>query len=97
MLASHYARVWLGTPGLYATAALAGLVDVDAITVTAATLGETPPAAIVGAILIAAAINSLVKIGIALALGARGFAWRVAALIAAVLAAGAAGYAVALL
>ena len=97
MLVSHYARVWLGTPGLYATAALAGLVDVDAVTVTAATLAETPPAAIVGAILIAAAVNTLVKAGIALALGARGFAWRVAALVAAVQAAGAAGYAVALL
>jgi uncharacterized membrane protein (DUF4010 family) len=31
MLATHYARGWLGISGLYATAALAGLIDVDAI------------------------------------------------------------------
>lgn len=92
MLASHYAREWLGISGLYATAALAGLIDVDAITVTAASLGDTP-AAVIPAILIAAAVNTLVKVGVAFAWGTRSFAWQVAAAIAAVLAAGTAGYA----
>ena len=96
MMAAYYARGWFGISGLYATAALAGLVDVDAITVAAATLGEAPAAVVVAAILIAAAVNTLVKIGIAVALGAPDFARRVGALIAAVLAAGAAGYGAAL-
>lgn len=95
MLATHYARGWLGVTGVFATAALAGLVDVDAITVAAATLAEAP-AAVVAAILIAAAVNTLIKIGIALALGAPDFARRIGALIAAALTAGAAGYAAAL-
>ncbi|HEY7608891.1 MAG TPA: DUF4010 domain-containing protein [Alphaproteobacteria bacterium] len=97
MLIAHYARAWLGPTGLYATAALAGLVDVDAITVTAATLAEAPASHIVGAILIAAAVNTLIKIGIAFSAGSRAFAGRVAVVIAAVLAAGAAGYAATLL
>lgn len=95
ILATHYARGWFGASGLFATAALAGLVDVDAITVTAATLAEAP-AAIVAAILIAAAVNTLVKIGIAAALGAPEFARRVGALVAGTLAAGALGYGAAL-
>jgi uncharacterized membrane protein (DUF4010 family) len=92
MLASHYARLWFGISGLYATAALAGLVDVDAITVTAATAAETTAVAAVAAILIAAAVNTLVKFGIAVALGARRFALGVGAAIAAALVAGALGY-----
>jgi uncharacterized membrane protein (DUF4010 family) len=95
MLAAHYARGWFGISGFYATAALAGLVDVDAITVAAATLADTTPTAAVAAILIAAAVNSLVKIAIAFALGPRAFGRRVAALIAAAVVAGAAGFAVA--
>ncbi len=93
MLASHYARGWFGDTGLYATAALAGLVDVDAITVTAATLANTPGAAIVATILIAAAVNTLVKVAITYALVPRALGARVAALIAAVLIVGAAGFA----
>jgi len=97
MLLAYYARVWLGASGLYATAALTGLVDVDAITVTAATLTDVPAGAIVGTILIATAVNTLVKVGIAASMGTRAFAGRVAILIAAVLAAGAAGYAATIL
>jgi uncharacterized membrane protein (DUF4010 family) len=92
MLAAHYARGWFGVTGFYATAALAGLVDVDAITVAAATLADTPAAVVVAAILIAAAVNSLVKIAIAFTLGSRAFGRRVAALIGATLAAGAAAF-----
>lgn len=92
MLASHYAREWFGVSGLYATAALAGLVDVDAITVAAARIGDAPANALVAAILIAAAVNTLVKAAIAAALGTRGFAMRVGAVIAAVLVAGGAGF-----
>lgn len=91
MLASHYARQWFGVSGLYGTAALAGLLDVDAITVTAATLGDAAAAVPAAAILIAAAVNTLVKLAIAVSLGPRGFALEVGAIVAATLAAGAAG------
>jgi len=97
ILASHYARMWLGVSGLYATAALAGLIDVDAITVTAATLADVTASVAVAAILIAAAVNTLVKLAIAASLGPRDFAARVGAVVAAVLAAGAAGFAAAVL
>jgi uncharacterized membrane protein (DUF4010 family) len=95
IVASHYARIWFGISGFYATAALAGLVDVDAITVTAATLADAAPPVAVAAILIAAAVNSLVKIAIAAGLGPRGHAVRVAAAVMAALAAGGAGFAIA--
>ena len=96
-LTAHYARGWFGGAGFYATAALAGLVDVDAITVTAATLPDMAATAAVAAILIAAAVNTMIKVAIAFALGPRDFGRRVAVLIAAVLAAGFAGYMAAVL
>jgi uncharacterized membrane protein (DUF4010 family) len=57
-------KVWLGDGGLYLAAAAAGLADVNAITLSVATMysrGEVsmPPA--VGAILIAAAVNTLIR------------------------------------
>jgi uncharacterized membrane protein (DUF4010 family) len=76
---------------------LAGLADVDAITVTAASLADTTAAVAVAAILIAAAVNTLVKIGLAASLGMRDFARSIALLMAAILAAGAAGFALAAL
>jgi uncharacterized membrane protein (DUF4010 family) len=97
IVASHYARLWFGISGLYATAALAGLADVDAITVTAASLADTTAAVAVAAILIAAAVNTLVKISLAASLGTRDFARSIALLMAAILAAGAAGFALAAL
>jgi uncharacterized membrane protein (DUF4010 family) len=97
ILASHYARGWFGLSGLFATAALAGLVDVDAITVTAATLPDAALSAVVGAILVAAAVNSLIKIAVAGTLGPRGMALRVAAVVAGSFVAGAAGFAATLL
>jgi uncharacterized membrane protein (DUF4010 family) len=97
IIASYYARQWLGDAGLYATAALAGLVDVDAITVSAASLTDTAAPVAVGAILIAAGVNTLVKLAIAAALGPRAFARRVGVAMGAVIAAGAAGFAAAVL
>lgn len=90
ILGTHYARQWLGPAGLYATAALAGLVDVDAVTVTAA-MSDAGIAVSAGAILVAAGVNTVAKIGIAASLGPRNFLGRVAAMMAGVVAAGAAG------
>jgi uncharacterized membrane protein (DUF4010 family) len=61
--------------GLYLVAALAGLTDVDAISLSMATgaRGETiPPQVAGGAILIALLSNTLVKLGLAWTLGAPG-------------------------
>jgi uncharacterized membrane protein (DUF4010 family) len=94
IVGTHYARLWLGPVGLYATAALAGVVDVDAVTVTAA-MSDAGVALSAGAILVAAGVNTVAKIGIAASLGPRDFAGRVGMMMAGVLAAGAAGAAAA--
>jgi uncharacterized membrane protein (DUF4010 family) len=59
--------------GLYAVAALAGLTDVDAITLSMATSardGATEAHVAVNAIVIAALTNSVVKLGLVFAVGA---------------------------
>ncbi len=64
MVLTHAANAWLGTAGLYATAALAGLVDVDALTLTAAAManaGQVTITVAAVAVLIAAAVNTVVK------------------------------------
>lgn len=67
-LLAYYARKLFGDSGLYATAAISGLVDVDAITVSAARMArgtqELGTGAASLAILIAVGVNTLVKIGI---------------------------------
>jgi uncharacterized membrane protein (DUF4010 family) len=63
---------YFGTSGIYAAAALAGLADVDAITISAAGLareGVLTPSTAGAAILLAGAMNTLVKGGIAAVLG----------------------------
>jgi uncharacterized membrane protein (DUF4010 family) len=63
---------YFGTSGIYAAAALAGLADVDAITISAAGLakqGVLAPSTAGTAILLAGAMNTLVKGGIAAVLG----------------------------
>ncbi|MBM3511687.1 MAG: DUF4010 domain-containing protein [Alphaproteobacteria bacterium] len=65
------ANHWFGDRGVLAVAAVSGLVDVDAITLSLA--GLAPDAVAVAAttgILMAAGVNTAVKIGICAALGA---------------------------
>ena len=62
------AQVYLGDSGLYLAGALAGLTDVDAITLSMANLGAADPANLGPAattIVIAAGANTLVKAGMA--------------------------------
>ena len=63
VIATHYALAYLGKAGLYALAALMGVVDVDPfiLGITQSTGGNTPLSAAAGAILIAAASNNLAK------------------------------------
>jgi uncharacterized membrane protein (DUF4010 family) len=65
-------RQWLGDAGAYAVAAIAALVDVDAVTITLAhdtAGGGLAPATAARAIAIAALVNTAVKGGLAAVLG----------------------------
>jgi len=72
LLVSEYANEWLGTSGLYATAFLSGLADVDAMTITLSRLaaeGTVSMDVATTGIVIAAIANTLVKAGLAWVLG----------------------------
>ncbi len=73
LLATSGAKHYLGDQGLYAASALAGLTDVDAITLSNARLARGGLSVDVAtlSILIAAAVNTIVKSSLALALGTR--------------------------
>jgi uncharacterized membrane protein (DUF4010 family) len=91
LLVSRWASETFGNGGTYATAALAGLSDVDAITLSVANLvraGELDARVGGRAIVLAASANTIVKGGLAISLCGGPFARRVVAVLAAVLAAG---------
>ncbi len=70
-LAVKAAREYLGNQGLYIAAAVAGLTDVDAVSLSTAKQAGPGDVAAVIAILIAVASNTLVKSGIAFAIAGR--------------------------
>lgn len=72
-LVARAAQSAFGTSGLYAAGFLAGLTDVDAISLSMADLARGDPASVVVAartVLLAALSNTLVKCGLAVGLGA---------------------------
>ncbi|MGM0372680.1 MAG: MgtC/SapB family protein [Halobacteriota archaeon] len=74
LLVSEYANTWFGVSGIYGTAFVSGLADVDAITLSLSTLsanGEITDAVATTGIVIAAIANTLVKAGITWVLGTR--------------------------
>ncbi|MGM0605061.1 MAG: MgtC/SapB family protein [Halobacteriota archaeon] len=74
LLVSKYANELLGSSGVYATAFLSGLADIDAITLSLSSLaadGAISTDVAATGIVIAAIANTLVKAGLALALGTR--------------------------
>jgi uncharacterized membrane protein (DUF4010 family) len=73
-------KVWLGTTGILVLAAASGVADVDAITLSLSRMSQDDisPQVAVTAIVIAAAVNNLVKGGIALVVGGRQLGMRVA-------------------
>jgi uncharacterized membrane protein (DUF4010 family) len=85
-LGSHY----LGSAGTYAAAVLAGATDMDAIALSMAEMAGTqvPMAVAATAVVLAGITNTVVKGGMALALGSWGYARIVVAAFAAMLAAG---------
>ena len=92
LYAVFYLRQWAGEGGLMATGFVLGLTDVDALTlsmtrsVSTGTSLESASRAITAGII----ANSLMKAGIAVAIGTRRFAWQAAAALMAMAAAGAA-------
>lgn len=93
LVALHYLRDWLGTGGVYTAAALSGVTDVDALTISVARLVGEDFAVQSGAlaILIAASVNTVVKGGISLVTGNRALGIRVTVVYTAVIAAGCLG------
>ena len=87
LLVSEYANEWLGASGVYATAFVSGLADVDSITLTLSKLAAdgavTAEVATVG-IVIAAVANTLMKAGLAWVLGTRELGRLVTAVLGAV-------------
>lgn len=74
LLVSESANSWFGASGVYATAFISGLADVDAITITLSTLaadGTISPAVATTGIVIGSIANTLVKVGLAWILGTR--------------------------
>ena len=72
VVASKAAQVYFGDAGLYLAAAVAGLTDVDAITLAMASLAQSDAAnqqAAARAIVIAVMANTLTKCGMAIGLG----------------------------
>ncbi len=74
LLVSEYANAWMGVSGVYGTAFVSGLADVDAITLSLSTLsakGEISAEVATTGIVIAAIANTAVKAGITWVLGTR--------------------------
>lgn len=97
MVAAKIATEWAGGSGAFALAALSGIADVDAITLTMARLGggalDLEPAA--AAILLAAAVNTAVKAGLGWFAGGAGPGAKLALASLIAIALGAAGLALA--
>ena len=64
VLAVHYARQWLGDIGVYAIAAISGIADVDAISLSMAeqSMHGLGSQIAIGGIIIAVAVNTVVKV-----------------------------------
>jgi uncharacterized membrane protein (DUF4010 family) len=80
LLASKVASLYFGDTGIYAASLVAGLADVDAITLSMATLAKTILAEniAVRSIMLASVTNTVVKLIIAFLLGNREFGRRIA-------------------
>ncbi|MBN1322892.1 MAG: MgtC/SapB family protein [Methanotrichaceae archaeon] len=80
LLISKIATIHFGDAGTYAASIISGLADVDAITLSLATLAHSglSPDVAVKAIIMAAITNTLVKLTIAYILGSREFGGRMA-------------------
>jgi uncharacterized membrane protein (DUF4010 family) len=83
LIISRLAGLYFGDTGIYAASILSGLVDVDAITLSMATLARSTltPSMAATSITLAVIANTLVKLGMAYLLGSREFGNRTAAIL----------------
>ncbi len=83
LIISRLAGLYFGDTGIYAASILSGLVDVDAITLSMATLARSSlvPSVAATSITLAVIANTLVKLAIAYLLGSREFGNRTAAIL----------------
>jgi len=96
LLAMKAAQVYAGNQGLYLASALGGTTDVDAVTLSSARLAKNGLDAVTAttAIIIAIAVNTIVKSGLALGVGGNALGKRVGLVGALVIIAGGAALAV---
>jgi uncharacterized membrane protein (DUF4010 family) len=82
LLTSKLASIYFGNAGTYAASVIAGLADVDAISLSMATLAKSTltPSTAVTAITLAAITNTLVKLSISYIMGTREFGNRIASI-----------------
>ena len=82
LLISKIASIYFGNAGTYATSMISGLADVDAITLSMATLARSilDPGVAVTSITLAAITNTLVKLAISYILGTVEFGNKIAAI-----------------
>ncbi len=95
LLLAKALEVWLGDAGIYLLSAVSGISDVDAITLSLAQMSNRGDLAVAPAalgVLIAAAVNTLVKAGMTWVIGNPGLGWRVTGTLLPVLALGLAVY-----
>jgi len=94
MLLARGLQLWLGDAGIFALAVVSGLADVDAINLSLSRMAADGLATTVaaGGVALAVVSNSLVKGGIAVAIGGQRLAAPVALALGSGLAAGLAGY-----
>lgn len=87
LLVSESAHTWLGASGVYATAFVSGLADVDAITLSLSRLaaeGTISPQVAATGIVVGAIANTVTKAGLAWLIGTRQLALLVTAVLGAV-------------
>jgi uncharacterized membrane protein (DUF4010 family) len=80
IMAITFVRDTWGNPGILASAAVLGLTDVDALTLSMSTMGDGAAVAALGAQAIAVGIlaNTVLKLVLAIVLGSSAYRWRVA-------------------
>jgi uncharacterized membrane protein (DUF4010 family) len=80
LITSKLASIYFGEAGIYAASIIGGLADVDAITLSMATLAKTSisPSIAATSIVLATITNTLVKLAISYIMGSRAFGNRMA-------------------
>src|SRR5690606_13554820 len=80
LLLASVLQQWLGNAGIYVLAAVSGITDVDAITLSLARMSQSglESRTVLIGIIIASSVNNLMKAGMAVSIGGRAMLLRVA-------------------